>query len=69
MNSMTQLSDTQIGVCTLCTTVHVSETSIDDGQECENCGENSVHSIEALCDMANAYISYLHEGSSESYYD
>lgn len=66
---MTPLRDAQIGVCTLCSTVHVSETDTDGVQECENCREKSVHSVEALCDMANAYISYLHEGSSEDYYD
>lgn len=56
---MVPLTNQQIGICTKCLTVHVTETDFDGVHECENCGEESVYAVDTLCDMANEYLEGL----------
>ena len=59
---MVPLTNRQIGICTKCLTVHVTDTDFDGGYYCENCGEKSVFAVDTLCDMANEYLEGLREG-------
>ena len=54
---MTPLTNQQIGICTKCLTVHVTETDFYTENSCDNCGKHYVFSVETLCDMANELLS------------
>jgi hypothetical protein len=45
-----------IGMCTVCQTIHVSDKGFSNGRECENCGEESVYSLNEISDIVNDYF-------------
>ena len=46
-----------VGICTICQTVHVTNSSFLSNRECENCGSKSVYSINEVSDIVNDYFS------------
>lgn len=50
-----------IGICTICSTLHLDYDGFDENRKCIECGEHSVFSITELLDITNDYKQLKHD--------
>ena len=63
-------ADKEVGMCSICGTVHVNDVGFYEDRACRECGSWNVYSIEEYRDIVNDWLSIKeNEGSELEYHN